>query len=392
MNLHDCYGEKLIEMQYVVRKSRQGYIIVQASRYFPQKRKILISLLLPILLFILLCIGFILSKLGKLEYNDGRISEQVVEEQQEVIIVDDLGESVAESDEVQEDNLISDEEADMLGEAEVVLSDAEVMSDADIFNILLLGTDERTAKFSANARADSIMILSLNKKENTMKLVSLQRGMGFPVLEGQYEGEYDWITHLFRYGGADLMLKSIRQVLNVDVEYYVRVNAHTFSQLIDSVGGVDVELTATEVAGLNGEVRTNARTKNKVYEGLNHLDGYDAMAYCRLRYTDSDWKRVQRQRNVIQSVVSSAGDMSLLKINNMLDTVLPLVQTNLTTMDILGLVPYVPAVLGQEFDQMTIPAQGTYGSMKGLGGRNLYAVDFQENSEILHEFLYGVEE
>ena len=122
------------------------------------------------------------------------------------------------------------------------------------------------------------------------------------------------------------------------------------------------------------------------------MDGDDAMAYCRLRYTDSDWKRVQRQRNVIQSVVSSAGDMSLLKINNMLDTVLPLVQTNLTTMDILGLVPYVPAVLGQEFDQMTIPAQGTYGSMKGLGGRNLYAVDFQENSEILHEFLYGVEE
>ena len=356
------------------------------------KRKILISLLLPILLFILLCIGFILSKLGKLEYNDGRISEQVVEEQQEVIIVDNLGEAVAQSDEVQEDNLISDEEADMLGEAEVVLSDAEMMSDADIFNILLLGTDERTAKFSANARADSIMILSLNKKENAMKLVSLQRGMGFPVLEGQYEGEYDWITHLFRYGGADLMLKSIRQVLNVDVEYYVRVNAHTFSQLIDSVGGVDVELTATEAAGLNGEVRTNARTKNKVYEGLNHLDGDDAMAYCRLRYTDSDWKRVQRQRNVIQSVVSSAGDMSLLKINNMLDTVLPLVQTNLTTMDILGLVPYVPAVLGQEFDQMTIPAQGTYGSMKGLGGRNLYAVDFQENSEILHEFLYGVEE
>ena len=228
------------------------------------KRKILISLLLPILLFILLCIGFILSKLGKLEYNDGRISEQVVEEQQEVIIVDNLGEAVAQSDEVQEDNLISDEEADMLGEAEVVLSDAEMMSDADIFNILLLGTDERTAKFSANARADSIMILSLNKKENAMKLVSLQRGMGFPVLEGQYEGEYDWITHLFRYGGADLMLKSIRQVLNVDVEYYVRVNAHTFSQLIDSVGGVDVELTATEAAGLNGEVRTNARTKNKV--------------------------------------------------------------------------------------------------------------------------------
>ena len=170
------------------------------------------------------------------------------------------------------------------------------------------------------------------------------------------------------------------------------MNMHTFAQLVDSVGGVDVELTATEAAGLNGEVRTNGQAKNKVYEGLNHLDGYDAMEYCRLRYTDSDWKRVQRQRNVIQSIVSSTEDMSLLKINNMMDMVLPLVQTNLTTMDILSLISYVPAVLGQEFEQMTIPAQGTYGSMKGLGGRNLYAVDFQKNSEILHEFLYGVEE
>ena len=352
------------------------------GKSFFSKHKILILLLLPILFFILLCVGLIVSKLGKLEYNDGRLSEQVVEEQQEVL----------NTEEEDEENLISDEEADKLGTAEVILSDAELVSDEDIFNILLLGTDERTSKFSTNARADSIMILSLNKKDNTMKLVSLQRGMGFPVLEGQYEGEYDWITHLFRYGGADLMLKSIRQVLNVDVEYYVRVNMHTFAQLVDSVGGVDVELTATEAAGLNGEVRTNAQTKNKVYEGLNHLDGYDAMEYCRLRYTDSDWKRVQRQRNVIQSIVSSTEDMSLLKINNMLDMVLPLVQTNLTTMDILGLISYVPAVLGQEFEQMTIPAQGTYGSMKGLGGRNLYAVDFQKNSEILHEFLYGVEE
>lgn len=72
------------------------------------------------------------------------------------------------------------------------------------------------------------------------------------------------------------MLRSIREVLHVDAE-----------------------LTATEVSGLKGEVRTNARTRAKVTEGVNHLDGYDALQYSRLRYTDSDWKRIQRQRNVI---------------------------------------------------------------------------------------------
>ena len=187
------------------------------------------------------------------------------------------------------------------------------------------------------------------------------------------------------------MLKSIREVLNIDVEYYVRVNTCTFQELIDSVGGVDVELTQAEVDALNRIGEYNKKIQ-KLIIGKNHLDGYNALTYSRLRSTDSDWKRVQRQRNVIQSVVSSAGDMSLIELNNMLDTVLPLVQTNLTTMDILGLITYAPAVLGQEFEQMTIPAKGTYGSMKGLGGRNLYAVDFQENSKILHDFLYGVEE
>lgn len=121
------------------------------------------------------------------------------------------------------------------------------------------------------------------------------------------------------------MLKTVREVLNVDVEYYARVNFNTFTQLIDSVGGVDVNLTKEEAAGLNGEVRTNAWKKHKVYEGLNHLDGYDALQYSRLRYTDSDWRRVERQRNVIQSVVSAAGDMNLIELNAMLDTVLPLI-------------------------------------------------------------------
>lgn len=357
------------------------------KKNFISKHKVLFTILFILVLLVITVVGFVFSKLSKLSYHDGTVSEVVAEEFQ-----DEMEETIEEENgENEEVNLISEEEATQLGEAEVIFAETDLKSDEDVFNILLLGTDERTAKFSTNARADSIMILSLNKKDNTMKLVSLQRGMGFPVLEGQYEGQYDWITHLFRYGGADLMLKSVREVLNVDVEYYVRVNFNTFAQLVDSVGGVDIELTAMEAAGLNGEVRTNAWTKNRVYEGMNHLDGYDALQYARLRYTDSDWKRVQRQRNVIQAVVSSAGDMNLLELNNMLDEVLPLVQTNLTTTDILGLIPYAPAVLGREFEQMTIPVQGTYGSMKGMGDRNLYAVDFQTNSEILHEFLYGEE-
>ena len=363
---------------------------------FIKKHKILTTSLTIILILLLLAggvFGFMVSKLNKLSYHDGKLSSQ----ETDGMIIEADGESAKASTETEElpeetENLISDAEAESLGQGEVVHSDDEVKYDENVFNLLLLGTDERVDNFAANARADSIMLLSLDKKNKTMKLVSLQRGMGVPVPYGKYEGQYDWLTHLFRYGGADMMMQAVRDNLNIDVQHYVRVNFHTFEKLVDSVGGVDIELTELEAKALNDEVKTNAIAKHKVYTGMNHLDGYDALQYARLRYTDSDWKRVQRQRNVIQSAVTAAGNMSLLDINAMLDTVLPLIQTNLTTADILGLVGYAPAVLGRDFEQMTIPASGTYGSMKGMGGRNVYAVDFRQNSKILQEFLYGTEE
>ena len=361
---------------------------------FIKQHKIFITILIVFLSLLLIAggvFGFVVSKLNKLSYHDGKLSSQ---ETVGVLTETDgeLDETMSEDEMPEEtENLISDEEAEALEQREVVHSDDEVKTDEDVFNILLLGTDERADEFTSKARADSIMLLSLNKEKKTMKLVSLQRGMGVPVPYGQYEGQYDWLTHLFRYGGADMMLQAVRDNLNVDVQHYVRVNFHTFEKLVDSVGGVDVELTELEAKALNDEVRTNAIAKHKVYTGMNHLDGYDALQYARLRYTDSDWKRVKRQRNVIQSAVTAAGDMSLLEVNAMLDTILPLIQTNLTTTDILGLAGYAPAVLGRDFEQMTIPAQGTFGTMKGMGNRNLYAVDFQQNSKILRGFLYGAE-
>ena len=350
--------------------------------------KFIITIILVFLALFVVCAVFLCSKLGKLDYHNGTVPEETVEEE---VTREEMTDEEAE-EHTEEIVLISDEEAEALGEAEVILSDAELFFVEDVFNVLLLGTDERTSKFSTNARADSIILLSLNKKDNTMKLVSLQRGMGVPVLEGQYKDQYDWITHMFRYGGADLMLKTVREMFNVDVEYYVRVNFNTFEQLIDSVGGVDITLDAEEADHLNRTRKTLTKEYSEVTAGWNHLDGENALRYSRLRAIDSDWQRVQRQRNVIQAVFSSGGDMNLLEINSMLDEILPLVQTNLTSTDILGLISYVPAVLGEDFEQMTIPVKGTYGSMKGMGNRTLYAVDFKTNSQILSEFLYGREE
>lgn len=341
------------------------------------------SILIGVLAFVALLFSaaglFVFQKLNRINYDSGQIQ------------TDDVAtENVAvETEETETEDVLTEDDVRDLEDTQTVLSDMEIFSDSDIYNILLLGTDERKKEFSTNARADSIMILSLSKEQGSMKLVSLERGMGVPILEGQYQGQYDWLTHCFRYGGADLMMKEIRECLRVDVDRYVRVNFNTFEQLINAVGGVDIELTEAEVKGLNGLVRTNARTKHEVVVGLNHLDGYDALQYSRLRYIDSDWKRIQRQRNVIQSVVKAAKGKNLVEINGIMDTVLPLIQTNLTKMEILELAMFAPNVLGADFEQMSIPQKGTYGGMKGMGGRSLYAVDFEKNAQILRDFLEG---
>lgn len=91
---------------------------------------------------------------------------------------------------------------------------------------------------------------------------------------------------------------------------------------------------------------------------------------------------------MIQTVVYKASDLDLLELNDFANMILPLIKTNLTKSEILNLVLFAPNVIGKDIEQMSIPQHGTYGSMEGMGGRSLFAVDFEKNAKILREFLY----
>lgn len=328
----------------------------------------LIALLIVLLLFLALAgaaMLFINSKLSLIDYSDGSIEnpvlpEEIQKEEEEEFSVDLSGLEEREPSE---------------------LPRGETASDEDVLNVLILGTDERTVEFSA-ARADSIILLSLNLKDHTARLVSLERGMGVPILEGEYEGEYDWLTHCFRYGGASLMLREVQTCFNVDVSHYVRLNFTSVKTIVDLLGGIDVELTYAEADYLSGG-------SYSLTAGMNHLNGETALAYARLRAIDSDWSRVKRQRTVIQACMDNIKDADMKTLNSLCDAILPYVQTNFTKLEILHLMTQLPNFLGVQFEQMTIPVEGTYGGMTGLQGRGLFAVDFETNSQILREFLYG---
>ncbi len=340
-----------------------------------KQNKILLSILILFSIAVAMVWGFYTSKINLLQHSDGTVSN--------VGKIDENDEDVkAEADAMEY-------ATSGLKDTEAIKSEGDIVSHGDVLNILLIGTDERTPEFSDDSRGDSCMLLSLNKKTMEVKLISFQRGIGMPILNDKYKGQWDWLTHTFRYGGADLMMKEIRECFKVDVNRYVRVNFATFEKAINAMGGIDIDITELEAKGLNGLVYTNVTTKAKVYPGINHLDGYDALQYARIRFIDDDWKRIERQRKVINEAIKQTQNLTILELNKLLNEVLPLVQTNFTQKEITSLLPLALKYNRITVEEMTMPAKGTFGSMEGMGGRRMFAVDFEKNSEILEEFIYG---
>ena len=338
--------------------------------------KAFLIILLILLLLLAAAVWFIWSKLDLLQYDIGVVETAGIKETS--------GATEPEPEPEEEQELVIDISGLELMETAPAISEGEIVGDDQIFNILILGTDERTKDFSTNARSDCMILASINMKDNSIKLISMERGMGVPVLEGQYKGKYDWMTHMFRYGGADLVMKTVEHCFKVEVDHYVRFNFTAVTEVVDAVGGIDVELSSAEANKLS-------YMQEGIHTGVSHLYGEAALKFARLRSIDSDWQRVKRQRKVIIGVVDALKGSNLKELNSFVDSVLPLIQTNLTKLEIAELMLYAPNLLNASFDQMTIPKSGTYGGMKGMGGRSLYAVDFDANAEILHEFIYGEE-
>ena len=336
-------------------------------------KKLLIVLFVLFLAFIGLVYGYFHDKYSKI-YSEND-SKTYSEDYEGIINVsDELTEAMRES------TVLAGVES-----MDAVEATGDIVWDDDVFNVLLIGTDERTdGSYSDNARGDACMLLSINISSGTpaISLVSLERGMGVPILEGPYAGQWDWLTHTFRYGGAELLMQEVSHCLKVKVDYYVRINFNIFVYAIDYLGGVTVNFDQAEA-----EAFRNMGLGNAVV-GNNHLNGEMALNYARLRYIDSDWVRVQRQREIVLSVFEKCRNKSFEELDELVDSLLPLVKTNVPESEIAELMKLIPSLPQATTKQMTVPAPGTYGHMVGMGGRNMFSVDFEENSQILKDFLY----
>ena len=240
-------------------------------------------------------------------------------------------------------------------------AEGEVRRAKNIVNVLLIGSDYRIPNTSDPGRADVTMLASLNKKTGEIKLVSFERGI---MVEVPGVGT-DLLTHSFHWGGAELTTNIIRDYFLLDVAGYAHVDFDSFASLVNAVGGVDITLTDAEAWAL------------KKTAGLNHLDGADALRYCRLRSIDSNWQRIARQRTTVQAILNQVRDMNLTELNRLAETVLPLIHTDLSKGEITSILMSAPKVLGKTAEQMAVP------------DHNDQHCDFQYESDRLQSFLYG---
>ena len=346
--------------------------------------RIVAIVLVVVLALGLVAYGYFHSKYRLMNISDGKFAGTEVSAE---------GDS---QDELENEELQSRE----IEEKQAIEATGEIEEDKAVFNILLIGTDDRTTKFNDNARGDTCILLSINRETNQVHLVSFERAIGVKIPSGEYEGQWDWLTHMFWYGGPYLMTRQIRENFKVDVTKYIRVNIRTFMELVDSVGGVDIDMTEAECNNINhpegtftaGNIK-GMHVENEVQQdlvpGINHLNGATAMCYARLRAIDDDWHRVERQRKVILAAVENLKKLSVTELDKLLNNVLPLVQTNLTEGDIAGLIPEAATFVNMDYDTTTFPLKHTYGLMDGMCGRKVLALDFETNAEELQNFLYG---
>lgn len=208
-------------------------------------------------------------------------------------------------------------------------------------NIAIFGIDSSDLEYSTGNRSDCIIIASINNNTKEIKLVSVYRDT-YVNIKGY---GLDKITHAYSYGGPELAINTINTNFDLNISEFITVNFDSVSEVIDQLGGVEIEIQEDELQYINGYISATSGSVGKksnfiTSSGIQNLDGIQAVAYSRIRYTEGgDYKRTERMRNVIIAIIEKAKTKKISEINNIVDILLPKVSTNINLEFILKMIP-----------------------------------------------------
>ena len=238
-------------------------------------------------------------------------------------------------------------------------------------NIVILGIDARADTYSEGNRSDGIIIASINEKTGDIKLTSVYRDT-YVDIDGH---GLDKLTHAYSYGGPQLALKTLNKNFDLNIEEFVAVNFDAIKDIVDSVGGISMNITDEEykyIKGIEGP-------------GTYVLSGEKALAYARIRYASGgDYKRTERMRDVLTAVFNKVKNFNPRQLNSFIDTTFPHIYTNISADEIKALIPQatkykISNSIGWPYEVKGITLDRWYG----------VPVTLESNVQKLHQEVFG---
>lgn len=259
-------------------------------------------------------------------------------------------------------------------------------------NIALFGVDARDGELGRGTRSDTIMIASINQDTQEIRLISVFRDTYLNLSNDSYNK----CNTAYAQGGPEQAINMLNMNLDLDITDYVTIGFSGLIDAVDALGGVEIEVTDSEISHLNNYQLCMAEELGVDYipveqSGRQLLNGMQATAYCRIRYTKGDdFRRAERQRDVLRAMMDKASDASVSTLTDMVNAVLPQVETSLNVNEILSVLGSVAGYNMVESDGFPFEG-GRAGANVGSKGSCVIPNDLEENVRQLHHMLYPEE-
>lgn len=260
----------------------------------------------------------------------------------------------------------------------------------DVTLIALLGSD--FSEYYETSASDATMILAIDKKNNKIKLCSLMRDIYLDLPQG---GKMN-LNYTILDGGPASLLKTVNYNFDLAIDKFVQVDLERLPKIIDALGGVEMEITEDELQHINAYIdnidkNNGTNTEHITTAGRQLLNGTQASAYCRIRYTAGrDFRRTERQRDVLNALFVKFKDIDLIELPGMINEILPLVTTNLTNGEIISISKDALSMGLSNIEQGRFPSDG---NIIEAGFTDMYHmnIDIEATTNELHNFLFSIE-
>lgn len=262
-----------------------------------------------------------------------------------------------------------------------VVTTPTVSQPQNTVNILLVGQDRREGE--GRQRSDAMILCTFNEATDRFTMTSFLRDT-YVYIPGY---GHQKLNAAYAYGGFRLLNETLAVNFGIHIDGNVEVDFSGFTGIIDLLGGVDIELSQTEVDYMiaNGNFEYSDGTDWDLKPGVNHLTGDQALAYARIRKLDSDFGRTGRQRKVLLALIGQIRGQKLSTLLELLDQMLPLVTTNMTNGQMIDYATRFLPMLGGDIRSRYIPAAGTYTEEYVSGVGACLIPDLEKNRQILQE-------